>query len=201
MKYIFIRHGKTEYNEQRKYCGSTDTGLSELGRAELETADVQAYLKEDTPDLVFCSPMLRAQETADLLFSDFPALPLLLSQELREIDFGKFEGKSYEELKDDPEYTAWLDTNCEGLIPDGDFPDRFREDVCLGFESIRETCETEGVSAAAIVTHGGVIGAILEKYAVPEKHWYEWHIPCGGYIVAEGDNVLNVTKLGGGSTC
>lgn len=201
MKVIFIRHGKTEYNEQKKYCGSLDPSLSEHGRVELETADVRGFLKTERPDFLFCSPMRRTQETAELLFSDLDPCPVVLDESLREIDFGVFEGRSYEEMKDDPEYTAWLDTNCEGLIPGGDFPESFREDVAAGFEQILETCREERARNVVIISHGGVIGSILERYVSPKKHWYDYRIPCGGFVVAEGEYELTVTTLGGGTTC
>ena len=118
--------------------------------------------------------------------------------ELREIDFGDFEGRSYEEMKDDPAYTAWLDTNCEGPIPGGDFPESFRDDVEVCFESLMETCRTERVERALIVSHGGVLGTILERFAEPEKHWYEYHFPCGGFAVLKDGHI---ETLGGDTTC
>ncbi len=198
MEFILVRHGKTKYNEQHKYCGSLDPELSELGRAELEQAEIKTYLAEHVPDMVFSSPMKRALETAQIIFGEDKEIPLVDIPELREIDFGVFEGRSYEEMKDDPEYKAWLDTNCEGLIPGGDFPDVFRDDVEVGFQTIMETCQMERVNRALIVSHGGVLGTILERFAEPKKNWYEYNIPCGGFAVLENGHI---TKLGGGAKC
>ena len=142
MEFILVRHGKTEYNERRQYCGALDPDLSDLGRQELERSDIKLFLEQHTPDMVFCSPMQRTLQTAAILL-DGKDVPLVAVPELREIDFGDFEGRSYEDMKDDPAYTAWLDTNCEGPIPGGDFPDVFRDDVAVCFESLLETCEAE----------------------------------------------------------
>lgn len=197
MEFILVRHGKTEYNERRQYCGSLDPDLSDLGRQELEHSDIRQYLSGHTPDMVFCSPMKRTLETAALICVG-QDLPVVAVPELREIDFGDFEGRSYEDMKDDPAYTAWLDTNCEGPIPGGDFPDVFRDDVAVGFESLIETCQTEGVQRALIVSHGGVLGTILERFAEAEKRWYEYNFPCGGFAVLENGHIK---ELGGGTTC
>lgn len=197
MEFILVRHGKTEYNERRQYCGALDPDLSDLGRQELERSDIKAYLEEHTPDMVFCSPMQRTLQTAAILL-DGRDVPLVAVPELREIDFGDFEGRSYEEMKDDPAYTAWLDTNCEGPIPGGDFPESFRDDVEVCFESLMETCRTERVERALIVSHGGVLGTILERFAEPEKHWYEYHFPCGGFAVLKDGHI---ETLGGDTTC
>ena len=197
MEFILVRHGKTEYNERRQYCGALDPDLSDLGRQELEHSAIKTYLKEHTPDMVFCSPMQRTLQTAAILL-DGRDVPLVAVPELREIDFGDFEGRSYEEMKDDPAYTAWLDTNCEGPIPGGDFPDAFRDDVEVCFESLLETCRTERVERALVVSHVGVLGTILERFAEPEKHWYEYHFPCGGFAVLKDGHI---ETLGGDTTC
>lgn len=197
MEFILVRHGKTEYNERRQYCGALDPDLSDLGRQELEGSAIRAYLEEHTPDMVFCSPMRRTLQTAAILLDDRD-VPLVAVPELREIDFGDFEGRSYEDMKDDPAYTAWLDTNCEGPIPGGDFPESFRDDVEVCFESLMETCRTERVERALIVSHGGVLGTILERFAEPEKHWYEYHFPCGGFAVLKDGHI---ETLGGDTTC
>ena len=182
MKVIFIRHGETEYNEQRKYCGSLNPPLSEKGRAALKQSELREKLKADPPDLVFYAPMKRVEETVEILFEGLPSNIQPPINELREIDFGDFEGKSYEELKDNPEYCAWLDTNCEGFIPGGDCPSSFREDCVAGFEEALDMARLEYAKYIAIVTHGGVIGAILEQYGEPRKPWYEWQVPPGGSI-------------------
>lgn len=197
MEFILVRHGKTEYNERRQYCGSLDPDLSEAGRRELQNCDLRVRLDEHVPDMVFCSPMKRTLETAAILL-DGKDLPTVVVPELREIDFGVFEGRSYEDMKDDPEYTAWLDTNCEGPIPGGDFPDVFRDDVAVCFESLLETCRTERVERALIVSHGGVLGTILERFAEPERPWYEYNFPCGGFAVWKDGHI---ESTGGGTTC
>lgn len=197
MEFILVRHGKTEYNERRQYCGALDPDLSDLGRQELERSDAKPFLRDHAPDMVFCSPMKRTLQTAAILL-DGKEVPLVAVPELREIDFGDFEGRSYEDMKDDPAYTAWLDTNCEGPIPGGDFPDLFRDDVAVCFESLLETCRTEGVERALVVSHGGVLGTILERFAEPEKHWYEYNFPCGGFAVWKDGHI---ETLGGGTTC
>ena len=94
MEFILVRHGKTEYNERRQYCGALDPDLSDLGRQELEHSAIKTYLKEHTPDMVFCSPMQRTLQTAAILLDDRD-VPLVAVPELREIDFGDFEGRSY----------------------------------------------------------------------------------------------------------
>ena len=100
MTVYLIRHGKTEANERRLYCGSTDLPLSESGREELQR------IRYDISGVRFLtSGMARANETMELLF---PGIPYETDPRFREVDFGAFEMRSYEDLKDDPDYQAWL---------------------------------------------------------------------------------------------
>ena len=67
MTVYLIRHGKTEANEKRLYCGSSDLGLSEKGRAEL------SQLHYDLTNVRFLtSGMKRTNETLNILFGDVP---------------------------------------------------------------------------------------------------------------------------------
>ncbi len=177
---LFIRHGATAGNLQKRYIGRSDEPLSAAGRAALAALPKEALQAER----LFSSPMLRARQTAALLF---PELPCTLIDDLRETDFGIFEGKSAEELADCPEYQAWLDSLCRGPIPGGEDPAAFKARCRAAFaEAIA------GLSAgtrAAFVVHGGVIMAILEAYARPARDFYRYHIENGSCLLcryAEG---------------
>ena len=101
MKYYklhLIRHGLTAGNLEGRYIGSgTDLPLCDEGRAQL-TALKQRLPYPDVP-LVFVSPLLRARQSADLLF---PGVRQLELEDLREMGFGKFENRKVEELVHDP---------------------------------------------------------------------------------------------------
>ena len=92
MKYYklhLIRHGLTQGNLDGRYIGSgTDLPLCAEGRAQLE--ELKAKFQYPDVPLVFCSPMLRAQQTAEVLF---PNAKLTILQDLREMNFGKFENR------------------------------------------------------------------------------------------------------------
>ena len=54
--------------------------------------------------------MTRARQTAHILF---PQAEQIVVPGLREMDFGTFEGRNYIEMENDPDYRAWVDSNCE----------------------------------------------------------------------------------------
>ena len=177
--FLFIRHGKTTSNLERRYIGNLNEPLCAEGIREAKT-----LLHSNTlPPIkaLMSGPALRCRQTAELLF---PYVDYRLCQ-LVEIDFGVFKGKNADDLLGDIEYEQWLSTNCMGNIPGGDSVDCFKERCCDTFENI---VETSGLGATALVIHGGNIMAILEKYAFPKLGFYEYHIPNCGYIFCRYEN-------------
>ena len=94
MDIYLIRHGKTEGNLQGRYIGSTDEPLCEEGKRALFSMKEQK--KYPYPEYLFQSPMKRCKESAEILFPQKEACTV---SDLRECDFGRFEGKNYLELQ------------------------------------------------------------------------------------------------------
>jgi len=165
-----IRHGKTEANEKHLYCGSTDLPLSPEGRAEL--AGRHIHIPSDVRFI--SSGMLRTNETLELLFT--PITYDILTA-FREMDFGAFEMHSYDELRDDPDYQAWLTgDNDANPTPGGESGNEMTARVMAAFNAVSQNRRN-----SAIVTHGGVIAAIMASLFPDEgKNRYEWQ-PRPGY--------------------
>ena len=102
---FFIRHGATEGNLRRRYIGRTDEPLCEAGIAQVKALQK----RELSVDEVFVSPLLRTRQTADILF---PKMHYTVVDGLIETDFGRFDGKSADELSGDLAYQAWVDAMC-----------------------------------------------------------------------------------------
>ena len=88
MLYI-IRHGKTDWNVRHKMQGRTDIPLNEEGRQMAEAA--RAEYRDVHFDICFCSPLIRAKETAEILLRGRD-IPVLTDDRLMEMSFGSFEG-------------------------------------------------------------------------------------------------------------
>lgn len=183
MKYYklhLIRHGLTQGNLEGRYIGSgSDLPLCAQGRSQL-AALKQQFDYPQVP-LVFSSPLLRARQSAELLF---PGAKLLVLDDLREMAFGKFEGRRMEELVKDPEFAAWLNPQSHA-VPAGaegrvDFYNRTGDMLMKLFEYMLRTHTEE----AACVTHGGVIMSMLAQHALPQRRPEDWMAdPGAGYSV------------------
>lgn len=183
-KIYFVRHGSTQGNLEKKYIGRTDEPLCDLGTKQAEALREQGIPQVDA---VFVSPLLRCRQTAEILL---PNVPKTVVSDLRECDFGAFEGKNYKELADDPRYAAWLDVNCTGQIPEGDVVEEFKARCVRGFQS----CVDAGENLLFVV-HGGTIMAIMEALCLPKKNFYEYHVGNCALVCCEFDgNVLKVEE-------
>lgn len=171
MELILIRHLKTPGNEKRQYIGSTDEELSEQEVLNFK----QKYKIDSYPQVqqVIVSPMKRCIQTAELIY---PKNQITQEVLLKECDFGIFEGKTYEELKDRAEYQAWLDSGGTIAFPEGEEQKEFRSRCVRGMLCQVDRLCKENVESAAFVVHGGTIMAVLEQLAEDQKDFYHWQV-------------------------
>jgi probable phosphoglycerate mutase len=88
MLYI-IRHGITAWNTERRLQGRTDVPLNAEGRRMAEEAALR--YKDVHFDICFCSPLIRARETAETLLKN-RGIPIHTDDRLKEMCFGELEG-------------------------------------------------------------------------------------------------------------
>ncbi len=175
---LLLRHGRTKANEGHLYCGSTDWPLSEEGRKCL--MQKRGVYGTDWESF-YTSGLIRTKETMELLFGEQETV--IEEPDLMEMDFGDFEGKSYEMLKDDPAYQEWISGDNERKVcPGGESGEQMRVRVLSALDRI---LQRDPAKRIVIVTHGGPIAAILQLL-FPEKNLnrYEWQPECGeGYLL------------------
>ena len=170
MTVYLIRHGQTQGNLERRYIGSSDQPLCPLGREAL------LAVRPPEADKVYVSPLRRCRETAALFY---PGTEPEIVPDLRETDFGAFEGHTYEELKDDPAYQAWLDSAGEAPSPGGEGRAAVRDRVVRAFLSLASRHGAE--ERIALVVHGGTVMTLLEALD-PSRQFYRWQLPNGGIL-------------------
>ena len=91
MEILLTRHGQTEWNALKKVQGKADIELNEKGIEQAN--DTKLLLQNENIDLILCSPLTRAKQTAKIINSDRD-LPMVFDERLSERDFGEFEGMS-----------------------------------------------------------------------------------------------------------
>ena len=178
MQIELIRHGMTALQDEKRYQGMTDAPLSEKGRQQLVRASY-------CPDVVYVSPLLRARETAEILF---PGARKIVIPDLAEMNFGAFEGRNYLEMADDPAYREWVDGGCLGTPLGGESKTHFCDRVCRAFSDLLDQAEKNGQERVVITAHGGTQMAVMERFAEEKKTFYLWQLPSGyGYLLDAAD--------------
>jgi len=165
-----IRHGMSEANQKRLYCGATDAPLCDEGRRGLYT--LKQTVSYPIANIFITSGLLRTNETLMILYgraADF------IIEELREMNFGDFEMKSHDDLNDLPAYRQWINDIDNLACPGGESKSAFNVRVKAGFEQL---LNLEAESATA-VCHGGTIATVMEHVFPGRKNYYEW-LPAYG---------------------
>ena len=186
MRIIFIRHGKTAGNQEKRYIGRTDESLCHEGISEL------AVRNYPNCDAVICSPMKRCIETAKIIY---PNIEPILCSSLKECDFGDFEGKTHIDLSGKEHNPAWIDTGGTMQFPNGETTQNFRNRCCEGFvQSVKLVNRSEIV---AYVVHGGTIMAVLDRFSAPHMDYFDWQCENGSGFICQwnGTNLKILEKL------
>ena len=175
----FIRHGEIAETKSGAYIGVTDVSLSQKGKEELIELD-NNYRYPYAP-VLFSSPLKRCLETCEIIY---PGKDPIVVDELAEINFGLWEGKTADELKDDETFNKWLSGDNSVKPPKGESSADFTRRVCLMFQKIVDGLVSTGHTEAVIVTHGGVIMTLMAVYGLPQAKPFEWAVDSGcGYSI------------------
>lgn len=197
MKIMLIRHLPTPGNEKRQYIGRTDEDLSEKA--------VLPQFAYPVPEGVVISPMKRCIQTAKRIWGvDLDGCPVVLEPLMRECDFGQFEGKTYEQLREEPSYIKWLESGGVTAFPGGETQEAFRVRCVEGMIKQVDRLLDQQIRYVAFLVHGGTIMAVMKTFSEEKKDFYDWQVENGsGYLVSvsegewkNGNKVLrNAIKL------
>ncbi|RIE10907.1 histidine phosphatase family protein [Candidatus Cryosericum hinesii] len=151
MKTIYlVRHAETTWNLEGKVQGSRDTPLSIDGLAQ--TVKTVAFLSALQFDTIFTSPLTRARAIAEPVGVNLGISPIVMP-ELREIEFGGWEGHTWNEIGAMYPTTlaAWELKSLEAR-PDGG---ESLADVGHRAEKVRSMVESNSGELLLVVAHGG----------------------------------------------
>ena len=165
MRLLLARHGQTDWNVAQRFQGQSDVPLNEIGRQQ---ADALADRLSTQPiDIVYCSDLQRALETANIIVrgSGCPSARtsqpnLHLDSRLREMNFGEWEGLTYREIKqtDPAALAAWKSDISTTAAPNGETLNQLTARV----QSVLNDLHAQHADKTIlIVAHGGVLQTLL----------------------------------------
>lgn len=172
LELVCIRHGRTQWNKDKRYLGHTDIGI--LPESLTELLPVKEELEGREFDQVFCSDLKRCKETLEYIYPSSPDR-VVFDRLLREMDFGDWEGQTYDQLKDISMYRDWLDNPQSVAPPRGESWGDFQQRLNYFMDSLVRITEEDNhdnvVSSVLLVTHGGVIRQLASTLIPGSKFW------------------------------
>ena len=183
MKLTLLRHAQTEGSLRNLYYGAADIpalpeSLSELHRRAGDYPTAQRY---------YTSGMLRTEQTLAAIYGSVPHTRL---PGLREMDFGDFEMKSYEELKDTPAYQAWITDVEHNPCPHGESaPQVLRRSLAA------ITPVVQGTEDAVCVIHGGVTAGLMMAWFGSGRYDYSVSPGQGFQVTFREGQPVSYTRI------
>jgi alpha-ribazole phosphatase len=167
------------------YIGTTDLELTDMGRAEL--ADKAGSMEYPYIDRLYTSPLKRCVETAEILF---PHAQTVIVENLRELDFGEFDGKTVDELIEHDDYKQWLKGGMDNNPPNGESLHELTLRAYKAVDEILMDMMHEEYFSCAAITHSCLLTSIISAFGVPK---YEpEQIACG---IGEGIEILLTAQM------
>lgn len=174
-----IRNMPCEGNLEGRYIGRTESLLA--GGSIQSLLELKQNYDYPKAAAFFASPSTRCVDTLKILY---PMADPEVILEMAECDFGDWENKTAEELKDEPGFAQWLEGGGTTAPPNGESSSVFVQRCCRGFEMLVQNLMARGETEAVLVTHAGVMSSILAAYGIPEASPLDWRCDPGfGYSV------------------
>lgn len=158
-KIYLIRHGQTNANVEKRYCGQTDVELNYKGIRD--TASLAKILKNASIDSIVSSDLKRTTQTANII-NQYHNLQIEFMSEFREINFGKFENLTFEQIGEiyPKEKEKMIEEKTNYNFLEGESLVELHNRVTKAFYKLVKDKPNENI---LIVSHGGVIRMILTE--------------------------------------
>lgn len=180
--FILVRHGQTEWNRTRRIQGQLDSKLDELGREQARLV-ADRLAAETEIAAVYASDLSRAMDTAQAIVAHHPGLVVTPDPRMREIGFGPWEGKQWDEFeKEEAKKLRQWRTDVTSIIVPGIEP---IEDFSGRIRSFMDEMVAKHPDGKVLVAaHGGSINMFITvAMEFPLKNC--WRMKVGNTAIAE----------------
>lgn len=173
MHLLLIRHGETDWNNERRIQGHTDTPLNASGIAQAEKLAAR-LASEEKIDALYTSPLARARTSAEIIGRKLGLQPIL-DDRLIEKHLGEMEGMSFQEIEQQqPEIAQrWRESKEHFLLPGEETPQDLQKRIQSFLDEI--TPRHNG-SRVVAVSHGGAINMLISTLMELDinRRWPFW---------------------------
>ncbi|MFC2013863.1 histidine phosphatase family protein [Chloroflexota bacterium] len=181
-KLLLVRHGETESNSAQRIQGQRDVELNAVGLRQVER--LRDRLAKQRLDVIYSSDLQRALVTAKTVASGHQ-LEIVTCPELREIDFGKFDGLTFAEISQRyPEMAKlWSDWNPKMRFPGGESVDELNTRVSKFLDRLKRHTPEETL---LIVAHSAPLRLIIcLLLGIELRHWRQFRLDLASLSIVE----------------
>lgn len=180
MKLIFARHGETEAGTRHCFVGVSDSPLTEKGQQQASL--LGDLLQKEKVTLLYCSPLRRAQKTAEIVAEKIQVVPILID-DLREISYGAWEGKEKEVCKQLPIWNIRMN-NLFTFVHPGMFRGIPGESYEMQYNRLQPFFKSllERNETVAIIAHVGVLRAAKKFFEQSSEQVFQNFSPANNEV-------------------
>lgn len=179
---LLVRHGLTEYNEDRRFMGYSDIELSAAGQRQAER--LRDYLADEKIDAAYSSDLKRTMEMAEIIIAE-RKININPCPELRECDYGNCEGLTFGEISSRYPRVAemCIDFTLELSFPEGECFTDFFERTSRFIERLSRHGREETV---LISSHSGPLKILLCRLlGIADDHWWQLRVSNASLSIVE----------------
>jgi alpha-ribazole phosphatase len=179
---FLVRHGNTKQDNASRFWGKTDVDLSAEGIGQAE--QLRDRLAAQNIDAIYASQLSRARDTAEIIASRH-SCDITTRAELNEIDFGRIEGMSFEEINRLHPYLAEVlsNWNPHPQFPDGESIDELEDRVRTFLKQLIKHGPEETI---LIVAHAGTLRLMIcTLLGIGVEHWRHMRIDLASLNIVE----------------
>ena len=155
LRILFVRHGETDWNRDRRIMGSQEIGINETGRRQ--ALALKNELAQVPLDQVYSSPILRARDTAEIITEERDLQPLF-DKRLVEIDYGDWVGRTFKEIREMPDYVPYFKRLDTPVAPKGETLFQVRDRALDFLEHVKKLHSDQTI---LVVSHADWIKCLL----------------------------------------
>ncbi len=180
-KLLLVRHGETKLNSRERFWGQTDVELGTVGIRQAE--QLRDRLATERIDAIYASTLRRASVTAEIIASRH-RLEIITCPELNEINFGEFEGLTFEEISRlYPEMAEqWVNWSV-AQFPAGESIDELNNRVSKFLPRLEKHTPE---AAILIVAHSGTLRLLMcNLLGIGRRHWRQLRLDLASLSIVE----------------
>ncbi|MGH7913799.1 MAG: histidine phosphatase family protein [Candidatus Binataceae bacterium] len=165
---LLMRHGETPWNRQGRVMGRNPVELDGHGRAQV--AGLVDFVRALKPNLIVTSPLVRARQSAEIIAAGLGGdVPIREDQQIAEVQYGRWEGMTYEDLIIDEDYLRYREEPILSSTPGGE---SIGEVQTRGVEAVMRTLRKVDGQRVLFVSHGDIIRTVLCHFmAIELRHF------------------------------